>query len=42
MARMRRPRDYPANRDDFDVTGPGGKIVGRIFKSVVHEIGCGL
>jgi len=29
---MRRPRDYPANRDDFAVIGPDGKVIGRIFK----------
>src|SRR5262245_23779463 len=26
------PRNYPANVDDFDVIGPDGKVIGRIFK----------
>src|SRR5262245_16558322 len=34
--KLRRPRDelrnHPGNRDDFDVIGPDGKIVGRILK----------
>src|SRR5215510_9517699 len=36
MLTLRRPRDsprnYPANVDDFDVIGPDGKVIGRIFK----------
>lgn len=46
MLTLRRPRDpprnYPANVDDFDVIGPDGKVIGRIFKpGGALAIGCG-
>jgi len=34
--KLHRPRDelrnHPGNRDDFDVIGPDGKIIGRILR----------
>jgi len=36
LPKLRRPRDEvrnnPGSRDDFDVIGPDGKIIGRIFR----------
>ena len=38
---LRRPRDelrnHAGNRNDFDVIGPDGKIIGRIIKPHGHE-----
>ena len=39
--KLRRPRDelrnHPGKRDDFDVIGPDGKIIGRILRPFGHE-----
>jgi len=38
--KLRRPRDernHPGNRDDYDVIGPDGEIIGRILRPHGHE-----